>query len=171
MSDFIKGTKDLVEQLYGEQVSKNLPNYGAFWVKFIGDPKKDVPMPYGLNFSKASHGTNIAQINPNYEELCMAHYSLFCHLSGAHFQLELLKESLGLPESNTRSFKHWEAFETGYIHLGSAFYQMYHLWGLIFLLKGIIKRKNGRFVPGPKKNLESIFKAEDKRHLTIEKPR
>lgn len=174
MSDFTKGTKDLVEQLYGEEISKNFPNYGEFWIKFVGDPQKDIPVPYGLDFANASKGMNVAQINQNYEELCMAHYSLFCHLSGAHFQQELLKETLISPESNMRRFKHWEAFETSYIHLGSVFYQLYHVWGLVFLLRGEVQRLRNRrnreyFNPSAQRKLEVLLTTAGQTAITARK--
>lgn len=174
MSNFINGTKDLVEQLYGAEISKNFPNYGEFWIKFIGDPRKSTPEHYALDFTNVGKGTNIGVINDNYEELCMAHYSLFCHLSGAHFQLELLMEILKLPESKTRSFKYWEAFETGYLHLGSVFYQMYHLWGLVFLLREEATRKKDKrdreyFDPKPKQKLEQLLVSEGQGALNARK--
>ena len=171
MSDFTKGTKDMVEQLYGAEIEKNFPNYGVFWIRFVGDPQKSTPEAYGLDFSKTTKGTNIGEISQDYEELCMAHYSLFCQLSGAHFQLELLESILKLPESNERSFKHWEAFEVGYFHLGSAFYQMYHLWGLIFLRKGVVTRTNGFFHPSPKKKLEEFLQSKGQKPINDRKDR
>lgn len=174
MSDFTKGTKDVVEQLYGAEITKNFPNYGEFWIRFIGDPKKVIPLPYGLDFTNAVKGTNITQVNQNYEELCMAHYSLFCHLSGAHFQQEILKEILKLPDSSAKKFKHWEAFETSYIHLGSVFYQMYHVWALVFLMRGEVKRKKGRgnreyFDPSAKKKLEQLLVSKGQKAINDRK--
>lgn len=170
VSDFTKGTKDLVEQLYGEEIAKNFPNYGEFWVKFIGDPRKDIPVPYGLDFTKSPKGTNIAQINQNYEELCMAHYSLFCHLAGAHFQQEVLRETLKLTDSSTKKFKHWEAFETSYLHLGSVFYQMYHVWGIVFILRGEArkvtnKRGRERVEPSVQKTLAQLLEAKGQKAI------
>lgn len=88
----------------------------------------------------------------------MAHYSLFCHLAGTHFQLENLKKTLKLKDFRRKYFEHWEAFEVCYFHLGSAFYQMYHLWGLIFLLKKELTRdKKGRFQGSIKSKLKDYL--------------
>jgi hypothetical protein len=164
----------LVEQLYGEAITKNFPNYREFWIKFIGDPKKDMPAPYGLDFTNAVKGLKIAEVKQNYEELCMAHYSLFCQLSGAHFQLALLKEVLKLPESKEKSFKHWEAFETSYMHLGSVFYQMYHVWGLVFLVRGEVGRVKDyrgilRFKPNAKQTLENLLNSKGQQTIIARK--
>jgi hypothetical protein len=142
---FIQKTKDAIEQLYGLEVVRLFPNYSIFWEEFIGDPKKDTPIPYGLLFPPGIEAKRRGQIEEIYHEICMAHYSLFCHLAGAHFQLKNLEEALKLNDSKRKYFEHWEAFEVCYFHLGSALYQMYHLWGLIFRLKkdkkGSIKSK------------------------------
>jgi len=141
---FIQKTKDAIEQLYGLEIIKLFPNYSIFWEEFIGDPKKDTPVPYGLLFPSIK-AERRGQIEEIYHEICMAHYSLFCHLAGTHFQLETLEKALKLNDFRKKYFEHLEAFEVCYFHLGSAFYQMYHLWGLIFRLKkeekGSIKSK------------------------------
>lgn len=143
---FIQKTKDAIEQLYGSEIIKLFPNYSVFWEEFIGDPKKDVPVPYGLLFLPGIEVKRQEEIEEIYQEICMAHYSLFCHLAGTHFQLENLKKTLKLDDYRRKYFEHWEAFEVCYFHLGSAFYQMYHLWGLIFLLKKEMTRnERGRF--------------------------
>ena len=131
---FIQKTKDAIEQLYGPEIIKLFPNYSIFWKKFIGDPKKDVPVPYGLIFPSTITKRQ-EYIEEIYDEICMGHYSLFCHLAGTHFQLENLKKILKLTDFKRKYFEHWETFEVCYFHLGCVFYQMYHLWSLIFVLK------------------------------------
>ena len=49
-SIFVQKTKDTVEQLYGPEIIKLFPNYSIFWEEFIGDPKKVIPVAYGLLF-------------------------------------------------------------------------------------------------------------------------
>ena len=161
MEIFIKNTKDIVEQLYGSTITKLFPNYAKFWEEFIGDPKRDVPVAYGLLFESSINTKDKEQINEIYDEVCMAHYSLFCHLAGIHFQLENLKNILKLDDPKTKYFEHWETFEVCYFHLGSVFYQMYHLWGLIFLLKKEATRDaNGRFKPSIKEKLKNYLNKE-----------
>ena len=158
MGIFIKNTKDIVEQLYGSDVTKLFPNYAKFWEEFIGDPRKNIPVAYRLLFDLSISTKDKEQINEIYDEICMAHYSLFCHLAGAHFQLENLKNILKLDNSKRKYFQHWETFEVCYFHLGSAFYQMYHLWGLIFLLKKEVTRDaNGRIRPSIKEKLKNYL--------------
>jgi hypothetical protein len=147
MDAFIKNTKDVVEQLYGEKVTRFFPNYAEFWFKFIGDPKKDTPTEYGLTFDPKMQTKDKEEITKIYKEICMAHYSLFCNLAGTHFKAEKIEALLKLPDSKEKVFEHWETFEVGYIHLGSVFYQMHHLWGLYFLLMHEVERRNRNFEP------------------------
>lgn len=158
MEIFIKNTKDIVEELYGSEVIKLFPDYAKFWEEFVGDPKKAMPVAYGLLFDSSISTKDKERINEIYDEICMAHYSLFCHLAGTHFQLENLKKILKLDNSKGKYFQHWETFEVCYFHLGSVFYQMYHLWGLIFLLKKEVTRDaNGRFRPSIKEKLKNYL--------------
>jgi len=155
---FIRETKDTVEQLYGHEVIKLFPNYSAFWEEFIGDPKKEIPVAYGLLFPSGIKTERKEEIEEIYDEICMAHYSLFCHLAGTHFQLENMKRILRLDDFKRKYFEHWEIFEVCYFHLGSAFYQVYHLWGLIFMLKNEVSRdKRGRFKPSIKNKLKNYL--------------
>lgn len=160
MKIFLQNTKDVVEQLYGSEITKLFPNYAKFWEEFIGDPKKARPVSYGLLFDSSISTKDQGQINEIYDEICMAHYSLFCHLAGTLFQLENLKNILKLDDSKKKYFEHWETFEVCYFHLGSAFYQMYHLWGLIFLLKKELTRDNKGRIRGIKKRLKNYLNNE-----------
>lgn len=156
---FIQQTRDIIEQLYGSEITKLFPNYSVFWEKFIGDPKKDIPVAYGLIFPSDIAAERHEEVEKIYDEICMAHYSLFCHLAGTHFQSENMKGILKLDDFKRKYFEHWETFEVCYIHLGSAFYQMYHLWGLIFLLRNEVTiDKRGRFQPSIKTKLKDYLK-------------
>jgi hypothetical protein len=62
-----------------------------------------------------------------------------CHLAGAHFETYKLKASFPT-SSKSNWFKHWETFESVYLHLGICFNEVYHLWDLLFLLRGEMKR-------------------------------
>jgi len=61
----------------------------------------------------------------------MAHYSLFCNLAGAHYQVAQLERTLGLGDTQTKQFEHWEAFEVAYLHLGIVFNEIHHLWDIL----------------------------------------
>lgn len=162
MSAF-QNTKDPVEQQFNVKITKYFPQYSVFWSKFIGDPKKESPTPYGLLFDKSIKSEDIRRIEDIYEEICMSHYSLFCHLAGAHFQKDNLNDAL----TKGKYFDYWEAFEVCYFHLGSAFYQMYHLWGLLFLLKAEVTRNSeGYFHPGVKSKLKGYLEGRGKTDLS-----
>ncbi len=166
MKLFLQNTKDAIEQLYGSEITKCFPNYAKFWEEFVGDPSKSVPVAYGLLFDLSIEAGERERINEIYEEICMSHYSLFCNLTGTHFQLENLKKALRLKNRKRKYFEHWEAFEVCYFHLGSVFYQMYHLWGLIFLLKGEVTRnKKGRFEPHIRPKLKNYLDNKEQSSL------
>lgn len=158
MNAFIQQTKDIVEQSYGSEITKLFPNYSVFWEEFVGDPRKDAPVAYGLIFPSDIEVQRQKAIEKIYDEICMAHYSLFCHLAGTHFQLENMKRILKLDDFKRKYLEHWETFEVCYFRLGSAFYQMYHLWGLFFLLRNEVTRdKRGRFHPSVKTKLKDYL--------------
>lgn len=154
-------TRDPIEQLYGGEITRNFPRYAEFWIEFIGDPKKAGPTAYGLLFNRTIPEEDKKRMNEIYEEVCMAHYSLFCHLAGAHFHIENLKESLPINDQKSY-FEYWDSFEDCYFHLGSAFYQTYHLWGLIFLLKGEMKRNKKGRIFGAKSKLKKYLEKRGK---------
>jgi hypothetical protein len=166
MSDFVQETKDIIEQSCGSQITKLFPNYSVFWEEFIGDPRKDVPIAYGLIFPSDIEAERQEAIVKIYDEICMAHYSLFCHLAGTHFQQENMKRILKLDDFKRKYFEHWETFEVCYFHLGSAFFQMYHLWGLIFLLRNEITRdERGHFHPSVKTKLKDYLQNNNQNSL------
>lgn len=156
---FIDGTKDPIEILYGSTVTTLFPNYAEFWCNYVGNPKFRVPKSYGLLYKSSVSETERKRRNDIYQEICMVHYSLFCHLAGAHFQIDNLRKIKKTTKSwKKKYFEYWEAFEVGYFHLGSTFYQMYHLWGLYFLFRRYVTRNpNGRFNQGIKSLLKKYL--------------
>jgi hypothetical protein len=146
---FVNGTKDPIEKLYGSIVVNSFPNYAKFWADFIGNPNYRVPKAYGLLYKSNISTAERERVNNIYQEICMAHYSLFCHLGGTYFQIENLKKLLkSRLNADKKYFEYWEAFEISYFHLGCIFYQLYHLWGLFFLLKRVVTRNSrGDFNP------------------------
>ncbi|MDI6903002.1 MAG: hypothetical protein QMC77_04625 [Methanocellales archaeon] len=178
MKNFLSDTRDVIEQLYGPVIVQHFPNYGVFWSKFIGvrDDVEDRLVPYGLNLSNVP-GENSEEIERCYQELCMAHYTLFCHLAGTHFQITQLENSTKLVDKKERYFRHWEAFELCYLHLGIVFNEIYHLWGLVFLMekRGNVKRaENGRIYGSEKElgeYLNQIGQKGESLHKQIEKLR
>ena len=131
----LQDSKDPIEQLYGDDVLKYFPNYELFWVKFIGNPtaKRAEPFKYLFPSDMLPHEKD--RILREYERIQMVHYSLFCHLAGAHFQLEELENTENIHGSKERYFRHWEHYEVGYTHLGSVFYMLNALWKTVLKLK------------------------------------
>ncbi len=136
MKNFERDSKDCIEQLFKKRILKKFPLYATFWNIFIGNKEKAPLKPYGLKIP-ASLKTRKKDIASTYLEITYSHYTLFCHLAGAHFQLKELKRSLKYKNPWEKHFRHWEHFEVFYIHLGNAMYQVYHLWKLLFLFKNI----------------------------------
>lgn len=140
MKRFPQDTSDPIEQVYSGEISQLFPNYGTFWQKFIGvKTHPNFPgriFPYGLQFPAAFGAQERTRIERAYEETTMAHYTLFCHLAGAHFQIKQLERALGLTNPQTKQIEHWEAFEVTYLHLGITFNEAHHLWNLMATMKG-----------------------------------
>ena len=131
----LKDSKDAIEQLYGSVILKYFPNYEVFWGKFIGNPNTERIEPYRYVFPSSIDSNEKNRILRGYERVQMVHYSLFCHLAGAHFQLKELENTENIQDSKERYFRHWEHFEVGYIHLGSIFYMLESLWKIVLKLK------------------------------------
>jgi hypothetical protein len=161
LKDFRTDTKDAIEILYQTAILTNFPNYALFWNKFIGvKPQKNGKLlPYGLKFPAGIATNQKKGISTNYRELTMTHYSLFVHLAGAHYQLAELKKT-SIKKSKQSYFKHFEHFETCYMHLGIIFDQMYHLWGILFDLQGIGRDYTRR-------NLEIFLTTKHKKYLWV----
>ena len=131
----LQDSKDPVEQLYGNDVLKYFPNYEIFWVEFIGNPTAKRAEPYKYMFPPDMRSHEKDRILREYERIQMVHYSLFCHLAGAHFQLEELENTENIQEPKEKYFRHWEHYEAGYTHLGSVFYMLESLWKIVLKLK------------------------------------
>jgi len=158
MKNFKIDTKDCIELLYARRVLKNFPAYGVFWERFIGNRTVSPLKPYGLRIPKAL-STRKKLITDTYREITYSHYTLFCQLAGAHFQLEQLKKSLKYKNPWLKHFCHWESFELFYSHLGNVMNQVYHLWELFFSLSGLSAGKTTR------KKLESFINLKRKKYL------
>jgi hypothetical protein len=152
MKLFPQDSTDPIEQIYARKILRRFPLYGEFWTRFIGlKMMGNYVLPYGLIVPSSIPRSERIVIKRAYEEMNMAHYSLFCHLAGAHFQIAKLSYPVS---SRANWFQHWEAFESAYTHLGNCFYQVHHLWDLLFLVRGKLRRRKGRIVQirrGPRK--------------------
>jgi len=129
----LKDSKDPIEHLYGNVILRYFPHYEAFWLKFIGNPR--TAGPYGYLLPSCFNEDKKMKILEAYEKIQMWHYSLFCHLAGAHFSLEALKYSLRIKDDNLCYFKHWEFFDVGYMHLGSVLYYYRCLWNEVMKIR------------------------------------
>jgi hypothetical protein len=139
----LQDSKDSIEQLCGKCVLENFPNYEVFWRQFIGNPNAERPEPYTYVFPTNMGTEEQEMIQKRYEKVQIAHYSLFCQLAGAHFQLKELRNSESIKEPRERYFRHWEHFEAGYLHLGSIFYLLEALWNVVIKLQGVPQHKFG----------------------------
>ncbi len=123
MQRFPDDSQDSVERLYAPRVLRYFPNYGRFWERFVGqraDPQSGTLRPYGLHCPMPMSKRQRNRLDRDYEVLCMQAYSVFVHLAGAHYQLEELRRALNLRDEARRHFRHWEAYDVGLLHLGTA---------------------------------------------------
>lgn len=105
-----------------------IPSYGRFWETFIGLKNASSPFqPYGLRIPAGIPQTNAAAIGSAYTEIAYAHYSLFCELAGAHFQLDEVRNSYS-SNAGDRLFLFLEAFNGFYDHIGTARNMVIRLW-------------------------------------------
>jgi hypothetical protein len=130
----LQDSKDVIEQLYGDIILSHFPNYEVFWRQFIGNPNADEPKAYEYKFPAEMSPEEKESIKGKYEKIRVTHYSLFCELAGAHFQLQEMKNSEKLENLKDKYFRHWEHFEAGYLHLGSIFYMLDELWNIVLKL-------------------------------------
>ncbi len=121
-------TQDKIEQLFAPKILSCFPYYAEFWEKFIGVRSANRLLPYQLCIPATATNEERMLILKCHEEISMKHYSQFCQLAGAHFQLEKATEALGETSESWRHFLFWEAFDNFYQHLGNARNQMYGLW-------------------------------------------
>src|SRR5437879_1360558 len=122
MKNLFTDTKDAVEKKWGKTVHKHYPEYSNFWNEFIGvrdSAKARRLIWYKYEYPKAWDRNKKNRFTQNIEELFMAHYSLFCNLAGAHFQLKNCIKSLNTTNTTDMHFKYWESFECCYQHMGN----------------------------------------------------
>lgn len=131
----LRDSKDAIEQLYGDEILKCFPNYEAFWLEFIGNPKAKQVGAYEYMFPSSMAPSERNEILRGYERIQMVHYSLFCHFAGAHFQLKELENTENIKNAVERYFRQLEHYETAYVHLGSAFYMLKSLWKKVLKLQ------------------------------------
>ena len=126
---FPSDSKDLIEILFASTILRNFPYYADFWEEFIGYDKatKDL-RPYALKFPEGMNKTTQELITKNHEQIAIHHYSIFCGLSGAHFQLERATDALKEADNGKRHFLFWEAFGNFYMHIGNTRYYLMKLW-------------------------------------------
>lgn len=125
-------TRDLIEKYHHKEILKNFPQYAEFWSKFIGVKEaniNNVLSSYDL-ISVGSVSPNLPSFQKIHEEICMSHYSVFCNLATAHFNLTELSK-LGSSDNYTYLFAHWRLFDSAYMHLGAAWQEIIHIWDLI----------------------------------------
>lgn len=139
MNDLFSDTKDVVEKKWAKTVCKNFPAYASFWNEFIGIRTKKssrLLFPNEYKLPKKWTKNEIKEYRHNIEELAMSHYSLFCNLAGAHFQLDECISALDLTQEDEKHFRFWESFEVCYQHMGNAINSFYFFWEKIFALTG-----------------------------------
>ena len=135
---FFGYSRDRIERLYGREILVRFPNYESFWEEYIGQKICNKMLaPYGLSFPKNISNKEKAITKIIYERLTMAHYTLFCALAGAHYQLSILQRNCDDLITPRAYFRHWDSFENIYIRLGNAFNQVAHLWKLFFALRDL----------------------------------
>jgi hypothetical protein len=141
--NFIKDSKDAIENEWKSFILPNFPNYAVFWNEFIGCklPKHSRRLlPYGIRVNSSFQG-NKKEKKYYYNRMTMAHYHLFCCLCGARNQYNRLLKSYSSTKSNY--FEHWDSFELAYVQMGNVINQTYHFWScaLMFMDTPIIKIK------------------------------
>lgn len=125
---FPADTADEIEKLWWPVIGSSFPYYGTFWETFIGLRDRTKPFrPYGLVIPPQLPVADATSIQKAYTEVAEAHYSEFCELAGAHYQLEEADNSYAIagPE---RLFHFLEAFNGFYDHLGTARNMGFRLW-------------------------------------------
>lgn len=152
-------TQDSIEKLYGEQILKNYPAYGDFWNKYIGTRRTHKSRKlswYQYNFPTTWTLNQKVNFRKQLQEMFMAHYSLFCNLAGAHYQIERCKRSLEII-GPSKHFLYWEAFECFYQHLGNVVNYTYMFWEKILKFKDPTLQLRDRYHNLKKKKVEDAL--------------
>lgn len=106
MKKFPEMTEDRIERLFAPKILADFPYYAEFWQKFIGvrlEPPRDRFLPYRLEMPNTLPDS--CKVLHCYEKVSMRHYSQFCDLAGAHYQLEQALQALRM-EFESRFFLH-----------------------------------------------------------------
>ena len=148
MKNLLIDTRDSVEKKWARTVCKHYPEYSYFWNEFIGvrnSLRARRLVWYEYKYPQTWDRNKKSRFTQNIEELFMAHYSLFCNLAGAHFQLKTCLKSLKTTNIADRHFKYWESFECCYQHMGNVINYFYFFWEKLFSLTGknIPRQRNG----------------------------
>ncbi len=154
-------TRDLIEKYHHKEILINFPQYAEFWSKFIGVKEANINnilSSYDL-ISVGSVSPNLPSFQKIHQEICMSHYSVFCNLATAHFNLTELS-NLDSSDRDTYYFAHWRLFESAYMHLGAAWQEIKRIWDLL-----LVEFDQYPTPLPPKKSANEIFKIINKSSL------
>jgi hypothetical protein len=134
------------------------PYYGTFWETFIGLKSPKIPFrPYGLDIPNGFSVKDSQLIRQAYAEMAEAHYSEFCELAGAHFQV-LEAESSYTAAGPERLFRFLESFNGFYDHIGTARNMAFRIWDEYRVIARVVAPSSrialspGKLSPGKKSN-------------------
>lgn len=146
MKRFPEDTKDRIEQLFAPIILKCFPYYGKFWSEFIGvrNGESERLLPYKIQFPASILQQEKDLFKVIHEIICMAHYSQFCQLAGAHFQYNEALKALKIVDSDVGYFCFWEAFENFYMHIGNARNEVAHILACLVKINPNLPTKNGK---------------------------
>lgn len=143
MLKFPKDSLDNNEVGYWPLFSHLYPAYKEFWEKFVGrrlleDRGKYHLVGYGLirkDLTEPPDGEVVA----HYQKIGMIHYSIFCDLVYAHFEMEDAAHAAARGSSR----EHWRYFENFYFRLGSIGDRFTRMWDTIaklFRNTGVVQK-------------------------------
>jgi len=164
--DLFADSEDLVEQMWGREIDKRFSFYAVFWSEFIGKNgsgrKPDQrSRGYGLRFPAAVVREKQEFILDHYRRICQTHYSLFCHLAGAHHELAKLRKNL--PRNPKQSFVYFETLGNLYYRMSSSIEMLQLLWGWLYELKNEAAYKPKSFTKSVQKQFQKDLESY---HLT-----
>lgn len=170
MKRFPEDTRDRIEQHFASVILKSFPYYGQFWSKFIGVRNEEVErlLPYKIQFPPSVSQHEKDQFKETHERICMAHYSQFCQLAGAHFQYDEALKALKKVNTNLGYFCFWEAFENFYMHIGNARNEVYHIYKCVGKIMPILPNRLKEYLQkSNEKDLGARIKNFEKEVTTI----